>query len=73
ATLFAFYAYLVSVQYIGATKASLLACVEPLAAAFFAVIWLKVPFGAYEWTGTFFIVSTVVLITLERQRADAIT
>lgn len=73
ATLFAFYAYLVSVQYIGATKASLLACIEPLAAAFFAVIWLKVPFGAYEWTGTFFIVSTVVLITLERQRANAIT
>lgn len=69
ATLFAFYAYLVSVQYIGATKASLLACIEPLAAAFFAVIWLKVPFGIYDWTGTFFIVSTVVLITLEKQRA----
>ncbi len=29
-----FYAYLVSVQLIGATRASLLACVEPLSAAF---------------------------------------
>lgn len=66
-SLFAFYAYLVSVQYIGATRASLLACVEPLSAAFFAVAWLHVPFGVFDWSGTFLILSTVILLALEKQ------
>ncbi|MBX2924526.1 MAG: EamA family transporter [Chitinophagaceae bacterium] len=71
ATLFAFYAYLVSVQYIGATKASLLACVEPLSAALLAVLWLKVPFDGYDWAGTFLIVSTVVLLALEKRVSES--
>ncbi|MBX3255213.1 MAG: EamA family transporter [Chitinophagaceae bacterium] len=67
ATLFAFYAYLVSVQYIGATKASLLTSVEPLSATLFAVLWLKVPFDGYDWAGTLLILSAVVLLALEKR------
>ncbi len=62
-SLFAFYAYLISVQYIGAAKASLLACVEPLAALFFAVSWLNVPFGVYDWAGAGLILAMVLILT----------
>lgn len=62
-TTFAFYSYLVAVQIVGATVASLLACAEPLSAAFIAVIWLNVPFGAFDWTGTFCILLTIALLT----------
>ncbi|MCG7860559.1 DMT family transporter, partial [Flavihumibacter sediminis] len=48
----AFYIFLRSVIIIGAPTASLLCCVEPLAAAAVAVLWLKVPFGGMDWLGT---------------------
>lgn len=66
-SLFAFYAYLISVQYIGAAKASLLACVEPLAALFFAVTWLNVPFGVYDWMGALLILTMVMLLTWKKK------
>ncbi len=67
-SLFAFYAYLISVQYIGAAKASMLACVEPLAATFFAVTWLKVPFGIYDWLGTLLILLMVLVLTYRKRK-----
>ncbi len=69
-SLFAFYAYLVSVQYIGAAKASMLACVEPLAATFFAVTWLNVPFGVYDWLGTALILFMVLLLTHRKRKGN---
>lgn len=71
-SLFAFYAYLVSVQYIGAAKASMLACVEPLAATFFAVTWLNVPFGIYDWLGTALILFMVLLLTYRRRKSNPV-
>lgn len=59
----AFYFYLDSTKYIGATTVSLLACVEPLAAAFFSVVWLKVPFGFMDWLGSIFIIMTIFLLS----------
>ncbi|MBX3238954.1 MAG: EamA family transporter [Chitinophagaceae bacterium] len=67
-SLFSFYAYLISVQYIGAAKASLLACVEPLAATFFAVTWLNVPFGVYDWMGTVLILAMVLVLTVKNNK-----
>lgn len=61
-TLVAFYCYLESLRYISATETSLLACAEPLSAAFLSVIWLHVAFGAGEWIGTFFILTTIVIL-----------
>lgn len=63
-SLIAFYIFLRSVTIIGAPTASLLCCVEPLAAAGVAVLWLDVPFGGIDWIGTFCILITIVLLTL---------
>ncbi|SHF98990.1 DMT family transporter [Pedobacter caeni] len=66
-SLFAFYAYLVSVKLVGATVASLLACTEPLSAAFLAVLWLNVRFGYYDWLGTLLILITIVLLSINKK------
>lgn len=62
-TLLAFVCYLESLKYLKATETSLLACAEPLSAAFLAVIWLKVPFGVSEWAGAFCIIATIVILS----------
>ncbi|MFT4415600.1 DMT family transporter [Fredinandcohnia humi] len=63
-TLIAFYCYLESLRYISATETSLLACAEPLSAAFLSVMWLHVSFGFAEWIGTFCILSTIVILSV---------
>ncbi len=60
----AFYAYLTSIQLIGAGTASLLACAEPLSAALVAVVWLGTRFGPADWLGTFLIVGTIMILSL---------
>jgi drug/metabolite transporter (DMT)-like permease len=72
-TLIAFYCYLESLKYISASETSLLASIEPLSAAFFSVIWLRVSFGIEEWLGTMCIISTIVILSLSKnsQKADA--
>lgn len=64
ATFGAFYAYLVSVTMIGATYASLFACIEPLASAFFSVLGLHLVFGPMDWIGAALILMTMFLISL---------
>ena len=63
-TVLAFYLFLSSVSIIGATYASLLCSVEPLAAAGTAVVWLGVYFGLMDWVGMLFILITVTLLTI---------
>lgn len=58
----AFYLYMISVKVIGATKASLMACAEPLAAVLLAVIMLGVHFGFYDWLGTLCILATIAIL-----------
>lgn len=67
-TLIAFYCYLESLSSLSASEASLLACIEPLSAAFLAVLWLNVPFGMMEWIGTLCILSTIGLLSLKKQK-----
>lgn len=62
-TLIAFFCYMESLKYIQASEASLLACVEPLSAAFLAVAWLHVSFGPAEWIGSFLIIATVFILS----------
>jgi drug/metabolite transporter (DMT)-like permease len=68
-TVLAFYFFLRSVTLVGATTASLLCSVEPLAAALTAVFWLGVTFLAMDWLGTLFILLTVVLLTLGKKKS----
>lgn len=67
-TLIAFFCYLESTKYIRASETSLLACAEPLSAAFLAVVWLHVPFGIGEWIGTFCIIMTIFLLAVPRNK-----
>ncbi|MGJ1269509.1 EamA family transporter [Sphingobacterium spiritivorum] len=62
-TLIAFYSYLSAVKMIGGQKTSLLASAEPLVAVMLSVIWLKTTFELVDWIGTFCIISTVFLLT----------
>ncbi|MBR5318247.1 MAG: EamA family transporter [Peptococcaceae bacterium] len=63
ATFGAFYIYLVSVTMIGATYASLFACIEPLASAFFSVIGLNLVFNSMDWIGSALILITMFLLS----------
>ncbi|MFL6560216.1 MAG: EamA family transporter, partial [Bacillus sp. (in: firmicutes)] len=62
-TLIAFFCFMESLKYIRASEASLLACVEPLSAAFLAVAWLQVSFGPAEWIGSISIISTIFILS----------
>ncbi|MEH7072734.1 DMT family transporter [Neobacillus drentensis] len=62
-TLIAFFCFMESLKFIGASEASLLACVEPLSAAFLSVAWLQVSFGPAEWIGSFFIIATIFILS----------
>ena len=66
-TLLAFFCFMESLKFIDASEASLLACVEPLSAAFLAVAWLQVSFGASEWIGSFFIIVTIFILSSNKR------
>jgi drug/metabolite transporter (DMT)-like permease len=66
-TVVPFYCYLESLKYISASETSLLACVEPLSAVLFSVIWLKVSFGPTEWFGTLCILSTIAILSVRKK------
>ncbi|NVJ47567.1 MAG: EamA family transporter [Cytophagia bacterium] len=72
-TVIAFYFFLRSISIIGATTASLLCSVEPLAAALTAVFWLKVSFLGMDWLGTILILLTVALLTWSKKEKNPIT
>lgn len=68
ATFGAFYIYLVSVTMIGATYASLFACIEPLASAFFSVVGLHLVFNQMDWFGAALIIATMFLLSWKNDR-----
>jgi len=70
-TLIAFLVYMQSTRLIGARRASLMACAEPLSAVLIAVTFLRVPFGLAEALGTACIVATILLLTLRSETAPA--
>ncbi len=69
----AFYFFLKSVTIIGASTASLLCSVEPLAAAGVAVYWLDIYFGPMDWLGTAFILVTVILLSLSTNKEEPLS
>lgn len=68
-TLIAFLVYMQATKLIGARRASLMACAEPLSAVLIAVVFLHVSFGIAEAIGTACIVATILLLTLKREPA----
>lgn len=59
----AFYLYMSAVKIQGAQTSSLLASSEPVAAAYLAVIWLRVPYSLSDLAGTACILVTIYLLT----------
>ena len=72
-TALAFTLYLQGVSDIGAVRASLLACTEPVSAALCATLWLHTPFAWQDLAGFAAIVAMAVLISLPSRHAAAQT
>lgn len=57
--------FLLGVKYIGATKASLLGSVEPLASTIVSVVWLHTQLEFLDYIGFLLIVATVFLLSIK--------
>ena len=69
-TICAFDFYLTGVKLVGATSASMLACIEPVAAAVISALWLKVRFQPVDFLGFVFVLSTVFIISLNQRKEE---
>lgn len=69
-TIVSFYCYLTGVRLAGAANASMLACIEPVAATAVSVLWLKVRFQAVDLLGFVFVLSTVFIISLNERKEE---
>lgn len=63
-TILSFSCYMQGVKWIGATRASLYACIEPLVATLLSVFWLRVSFQWIDAIGFILIISTIFILTL---------
>lgn len=69
-TICAFYCYLSGVRMVGASSASMLACIEPVAATVISIVWLKVRFQTIDLVGFVFVLSTVFIISLNQMKEE---
>lgn len=63
-TIASFSCYLSGVKLIGPTRASLIACVEPVSAALLSALWLEVKFELVDLIGFALIISTIFIISI---------
>ena len=67
-TVLAYTLYLKGVGLIGASKASVISCIEPVSAAVFCAVWLGTGFAAPDIIGFIFIIGTVIILSLAKQK-----
>lgn len=67
-TALTFSLYLKGAQMIGGPKASILSCAEPLSSTLLSLLLLGVTFTLPDWLGTLFVLSSVVLISIDPRR-----
>jgi drug/metabolite transporter (DMT)-like permease len=67
-TMLAFWFYIESLQNLTPTETSLLSSLEPMAAVLTTVIWLKEPFGSFQWIGTACIFGMILLLALNKKK-----
>lgn len=70
-TILAFCAYLKALEYIGAVKASIIACIEPLFAAFLAFVFLGTSYTALDLFAFALILSSVLLVSFEKRASNS--
>ncbi|WP_074016522.1 DMT family transporter [Fusobacterium massiliense] len=63
-TIAAFVLYLTGVTMIGPTKASIIACVEPVSATIFSIIFMGVTFGFLDIIGFICVISTIFIVAI---------
>jgi len=68
-TLLSYTWYMEGVRRIGPEKANLYACIEPLSATLFAVLWLKSDIQPVDLLGFACILSAVTLLSLSKMKA----
>ncbi len=69
-TMLAFWFYIESLQSLSPKESSLLGSIEPLAAVLTTVIWLKEPFGFFQWAGTACIMGMILLLALNKKSSS---
>lgn len=62
-TMFAFWFYIESLNYLSPKETSLLGSLEPLAAVVTSVVWLHIDFGFYQLLGTLLILCMILYLT----------
>lgn len=67
-TMLAFWFYIESLQTLTAKETSLLGNIEPLTAVLATVLWLREPFGVFQWFGTSLILIMMIYIALKADR-----
>ena len=67
ATVLSYSVFLVGLKVVGATKASLISCAEPLASIIAVVLWLQTPLTGEDLVGMTCIILTVVLLSLPKK------
>lgn len=67
-TMLAFWFYIESLQTLTAKETSLLGNIEPLTAVLATVLWLREPFGSYQWFGTSLILIMMIYIALKADK-----
>lgn len=65
-TMIAFWFYIESLQTLIPKETSLLGTMEPLAAVFTTVFWLKEPFGSFQWLGTMCIILMIFVLAMKK-------
>ena len=68
-TIIAFILYLTGVNIIGPTKASIIACIEPVAATICAILFLGVTFDFLDVIGFICIISTIFIVAYFDKKA----
>lgn len=67
-TMAGFSMYMHSVKLIGSVKASLFACVEPVAATLLSAVWMKVRFTAIDLIGFLMILATIFILAIPTKK-----
>ncbi|GGC77472.1 putative transporter YdeD [Thalassobacillus devorans] len=70
-TMLAFWFYIESLQHLLPKETSLIGNLEPLSAVLTMVIWLREPFGFFQWFGMACIIGMTLLLTFNKKTAPA--
>lgn len=67
-TVLSYTLYLQGVGDIGAVRASVIACIEPVSATIISALWLKTSFSVYDLTGFALIIITVLILAVKDRK-----